>query len=147
VSEKVAVVGSREGADLGEVSEFLVELREKHPDTILISGGARGVDKHAETTWISLGGMVISLRPKELPNGEFGVERWELGPESRIYVLEGEPKFMDWKSAALYRDMLISEECDRLVAFMAPGGSRGAGFTAEVAENEQKPTYRYVREA
>lgn len=146
LSEKVAVVGSREGADLEAVSEWLVSfLKAKHPDTILVSGGAPGVDKHAESTWLSLGGRVISLRPREEGPEDFSIERWELGggEPARVYKLEGHPTMYDYRSAALYRDTLIAEEADRVVSFERPGGSRGASFTRAWADEAlELPTYR-----
>lgn len=145
LSEKVAVVGSREGADLGAVESWLRDyLWVEHPDTILVSGGARGVDSCAEATWLELGGTVISLRPKERDPENFVIERWELGSATpSVYVLEGHPTMHDYRSAALYRDILIGEMADRVVSFERPGGSRGAGFTRSWADEAlDKPTYR-----
>lgn len=146
MSERVGVVGSRQGADLEHVRDFLVALRAKHPDTILVSGGAEGVDKEAEATWLRLGGQVESLRVKEIDVEDWGVEMWELGgAQPRVYMLIQEPTWQDWKSAIHYRDLLIAERADRLVAFFKPGRSRGAGFTAEMSRNYDKPTYEYER--
>lgn len=142
--ERVAVVGSRDGADLQKVYDFLLELREKHPDTILVSGGARGVDHWAEQNWIKLGGRVESYRicqVNEKPK-TYGVELWEFGgDEPRITFLFDEPDWANPKSALFYRSMLIAAACDRLVAFYGPLPTRGTGFTLEIAQNEERPTY------
>lgn len=145
-AEKLAVVGSREGADLDQVALFLAELREKHPDTIVVSGGAKGVDSAAEQGWLALGGRVESYRPKQLGLESYGIEFWELGvPQPRVFLLANEPTFEDYASACHYRDMLIAESCDRLVVFYAPRRSRGAAFTAEMAGHHGKPVYEFER--
>lgn len=145
--ERVAIVGSRQGADLEDVIGFVRALWAKHPDTILVSGGALGVDLAAENEWCSLGGSVESYRPKAIGPVEWAIEKWELGPTPSVRLLIEDPTFANFKSAALYRDMLIAEVSNRVVAFMAPGGSRGASFTAEMGENYGKDTYRYFAEA
>jgi hypothetical protein len=154
VAERVAIVGSREGADEADVRHFVTALHVKHPDIILVSGGAPGVDIIAEQLWLSLGGKVDSYRvvaSKWETQGntmravQYGVEKWELGVENpRVFALIEHPSFADYKSTALYRDTLISETADRIVTFQAPRGSRGAGFTAEWGEESQpKPRYNY----
>jgi predicted Rossmann fold nucleotide-binding protein DprA/Smf involved in DNA uptake len=45
VSERIAVVGSRQGADLEQVERFVRALHSRQPSSLLISGGAAGVDK------------------------------------------------------------------------------------------------------
>lgn len=141
---KLAVVGSREGADLNHVSEFLHQLAERSPGVVVVSGGARGVDSRAERTWRDLGGSVVSFRPKRIDGGAdtevYGVERLD-GDEATVLT---EPNFADYRSALLYRDILIAEECDRLVAFMRKGGSRGANGTACWADEALgKPVFRF----
>jgi hypothetical protein len=148
-------VGSREGVSLSDVIGFLADLWQKYPYTILVSGGADGVDKTAEGFWRQCGGQVESLRPVLLaryPNGDesWGIEKWELGANPRVYRLVNELTWANFKSAAIYRDILIAEASDRVVSFQSAGGSRGASFTAEVAEHTyERPTYRFeaAREA
>lgn len=142
--ERVAIIGSRAGADLQQVDDFVYALRSKHPGTIVVSGGASGVDKLAETTWLSFGGRVESYRPV-IVRDSYGIEKWELGgDQQKVYVMAEEPTFENFKSAALYRDMLIAEVSDRVVAFFRSGYSRGAGFTKEIAEGYGRPTYEYM---
>jgi hypothetical protein len=144
MTERVAIVGSRDGADLEKLTNFLLKLWRKYPYTTLVSGGARGVDQKAEQTWLQLGGRVESYRPVKKDN-HYLIEKWELGgPDPAVYLLPGEPTWDNFKSAALYRDILIAERADRVVTFVRYGGSRGAGFTAEMAkECYEKPTYVY----
>jgi hypothetical protein len=147
VSERVAIVGSREGADLDEVRAFVRALWEKYPDTILVSGGAKGVDQAAEQEWLALGGQVESLRPVQLGPDHYTVEKWYLGgPTPSVYTLANEPTWENYKSAATYRDILIAETADRVVAFTARPLTRGTAFTVESArETYGKPTYVYER--
>ena len=44
---KLAVVGSRDYHDEKRVRRFIRRVAEKRPDTVIISGGARGVDTWA----------------------------------------------------------------------------------------------------
>lgn len=139
--EHVAIVGSREGADLDQVEQFVRALWEKYPDTILISGGADGVDKTAERVWLELGGALESYRPVSFKDS-WVVQVWELGPDyTSVYLCVDFPTFENFKSAAIARDTLIAEKADRIVAFMREGGSRGSNFTAEWGE-ESQPKYR-----
>jgi len=155
LAEKVAVVGSRWGGDEEQCRHFLDSLYAKYPDTIIVSGGADGIDKIAESHWLGLGGRVISFRPvarqfERMPDGKahvtvWGIERWQLGgKEPRVRQLSDHPTFENYKSACLYRDTLINEESDRLVSFQRRGGSRGASFTLDWrSEVDSKPRYRY----
>lgn len=144
---KVAVVGSREGVDLGRVHMILLDLHRKHPDAVVVSGGAGGVDTFAEQMWLKLGGKVISFRLVKVNNpndNEYGIQKWELGGENPMVYMLGEPhpNWADWKSAAYYRNALVAEEADRGLAFRYRG-SRGTGDTIECFVAEGKPIYVY----
>lgn len=148
----VAVVGSREGADLAHVERFLRELHAKYPGARLVSGGnnsvpGQSVDFFAEQLWLSLGGAVTSFRPTQIESGHWLIERWEgSGGQFRaVRRLDRHPSWADFKSAATYRDMLIAEEAEVVVAFYRSGKSRGAAFTIEAGQNEEKPTYEFER--
>ena len=45
---KIAIVGSRDFANLNLVKNIVKQIKEKYPDAIIVSGGARGVDQTAE---------------------------------------------------------------------------------------------------
>ena len=157
MSEYVAVVGSRWGGSEDDCRHFLNVLHAKHPDTIIVSGGADGIDKIAESHWLGLGGRVVSYRPtarafEKMPDGKarvtsWGIERWQLGGgDARVQQLTDHPTFENYGSACIYRDTLINEQANRLVCFMRPGGSRGASFTMEWrADVDEKPRYVYGR--
>lgn len=143
---KLAVIGSRVGADLEQAERFVSSLP---LDITIISGGAEGIDELAEQTHLARGGAVVSLRAKRFPDhqGEpcYGVERWDLDPirGSRVCDLLDGPIFADYVSALFYRDALIAQECDRLVAFVKKGGSRGSLTTHEWAQKEGRPVFLY----
>jgi len=152
---RLAVVGSRQGADLSHVCDFVHGLRVFRDTLVIVSGGAAGVDQTAEQEWLKCGGRVISFRPRKLdhPSGdeEYAIEVWELGGDRpRVYIHEGYPTGATWKDAAFLRDILIAETCDRLVAFYAPtthrqgrGRSWGAGFTQGWAHDMDSPTFAF----
>lgn len=141
---RLAVVGSRQGADLEHVRVFLIELYTRHPEAIIVSGGAVGVDQAAEQTWIGLGGRVLSFRPKQIHAEEYGIEVWELGgAKPRVYDYEGYPTGATYADACMLRDILIAETCDRLVSFYKRGRSWGAGFTQGWAHDMGRPDFAF----
>ena len=144
---KLAVVGSRQGADLEHVRQFVSALPS---DTVIVSGGAVGVDRTAESTWLSRGGRVLSFRPKEYrerygSDSEYGIEVWDLGGDNpcvhELTNWRGAPA--DYKSACIIRDILIAETADRLVAFYKRGRSWGAGFTQGWAHDMDRPDFAF----
>lgn len=133
-------MGSRKHEHLEEVRSFVAALAAKHPDTVVISGGARGVDSTAEQAARTVGLPVISFRPTGTDE-RFYIQRWQLGEKSSITNLT-EPTFADYRSAALYRDLLIANSCDRLVAFHWKL-SAGTAFTVSLARDYGKPVHVY----
>src|SRR5437660_12638024 len=102
MAESVAIVGSRRGADLGAVKEFVHALYVKQPDTLLVSGGADGVDKLAERTWLELGGRLRSFRVRELSPTKHAVEEWWLGGSGDkigVNLMVSEPTWYDREGA------------------------------------------------
>lgn len=106
--ERVAIVGSRGYSDLHEVWDF---VRSLPPGTVVVSGGAKGVDAEAEEAAGECGLEVLSLRPD--------------------YAALG-------KRAPLERNVSIAKACDRMVAFH-DGNSRGTAHAIECAKAEGKP--------
>lgn len=145
---KVAVVGSRRGYDLNHLGAWLHNLWLKQgPTTVLLSGGAEGVDTYAETTWLALGGEVRSYRPVQISGGmqedEFGIEVWSLGTEHPMVFRPPDlPTFADFTSAATFRDMLIAGHADVGAAFRF-NKSRGTTITVGFFEAAGKPIYLY----
>lgn len=136
--EIVAVVGSRHHPDLGRVSSLVQALWARQPDTIVVSGGAQGVDSAAEQTWIELGGTVISFRPRERADLSFVIDRYRFGSKPSVtdtFEIEGEPSFADFASAAFFRNLMILEHAHRVVAFLhrnSPGTRHTIGAARDV---------------
>lgn len=92
---KLAIVGSRDFPRLADVRDFVLKLA---PGTIVVSGGAPGVDRAAQEAAEARGLQVLVFRAD-----------WDrLG-----------------KAAGPARNTQIVEACDHLVAFMRAGGSPG----------------------
>lgn len=150
--ERVACVGNRQGADLQQVVSFIDSLFAAQPDTLLVSGGAKGVDEMAESSWFRLGGRIRSYRPARYGDQGFGIEVWEYGGGESAHVLGVEHQrvsFKDFRSAALYRNWLIAENCDRVVGFFRDGVAKlssGAALTLSLAKDKGVATYEFVRE-
>lgn len=87
MSEKVAIVGSRDFADLDLVRAFVAALP---PDAIVVSGGGGDVDKTAERC-ARARGLAVEIYPAY----------WQA----------------HGKSAGPIRNQKIARACDRLVAF------------------------------
>lgn len=140
MSVRLAIVGSRHGVSQERVERYLDALHAKHPETIVVSGGAKGVDTFAEQGWLGRGGRVVSFRAKQVDEG-FVIEEWRL-PDGGIHV-HPTPAFADRAGALIYRDALIAERCDRLTAFYRRGRSNGTTITVGFARNEGKPVTEY----
>lgn len=105
---KIAVVGSREFPDLPWVERFVNDVP---GDTIIISGGARGVDTTAE-----------------LAAKKRGLKVWVRRPDYERFG----------KGATFKRNLQIVEDADLVVVFW-DGKSRGTVNTMEHAKRLGKP--------
>ena len=146
MSEAVAIVGSRHGADLEAVKAFVHALYAKQPDTLLVSGGAAGVDRTAEQEWLALGGRVRSFRTREVTPTRHAIEEWWLGGDGDkigVNVMLEEPTWYDREGALFYRDALIAEHSDRVVAFYKRGKSGGTQCTVDFAVGAGRDVYEY----
>jgi hypothetical protein len=106
---KVAIVGSRDYPDARQVIRYVLDLP---PNTIVVSGGARGVDHWAEET-----ARMIDL------------ERIIYRPRVRSYV--------SYATACKERNEKIVETADRVVAFW-DGLSGGTADTISKAKDAEK---------
>ncbi|MBO5870581.1 MAG: DUF2493 domain-containing protein [Clostridia bacterium] len=107
---KVAVIGSRSirNADIGK--------RIPPDTTLIISGGAVGVDTLAEKY-----------------ADEHGIEKLILYPDYELYG----------RSAPLIRDRLIVDHADLVIAFW-DGESRGTEYTISYAKQRKVPCHVYI---
>lgn len=108
MGERVAIVGSRDYADLERVRAY---VRALPLDTVIVSGGARGVDTAAEMAAKDRGMRVLIHLPDYGAHG---------------------------RSAPLVRNDAIIRDCHRLVAFW-DGRSRGTLDAARRARAAGKP--------
>lgn len=108
VAQRVAVIGSREYRDLYTVGWF---VRGLPAGSVVISGGARGVDRAAAEAAKQAGHALVEHLPDYGTHG---------------------------KRAPLVRNALIVEDCDRLVAFW-DGASTGTMHTVGLARKAGKP--------
>jgi hypothetical protein len=132
---KVAVVGSRNYPDEGKVN--IARLVSELPDeTILVSGGARGVDEIAEKCHAARGGRVFSFRVRQ-EGEQWGVEFWDFGG-AKPQIVFFDDFFATKKDALFYRNTLIAHECDEMHAFWN-GYSKGTLFTTDFAQTIDKP--------
>ena len=105
---KVAIVGSRGYRDLEEVRQFVRSLPQ---DTLVISGGALGVDTVATTEAENQGLSTMIFNPNW---GKYG------------------------RAAGPIRNKLIVEAADEIHAFW-DGTSRGTRSTINLAKKANKP--------
>lgn len=105
---KIAIVGSRGFTDLNQVSAY---VRALPPGTIIVSGGAMGVDRAAENA-AKRAGMETKIFPANWP-------------------LYG-------KRAGYLRNVDIVTTSDRVVAFW-DGQSKGTLHSIELARKQRKP--------
>lgn len=105
---RIAVVGSREFKRLDEVRQF---IREQERDTVIISGGARGVDDVAVS------------------------EARRLGMPYEVYLADWG---RHGRRAGAMRNYEMVRKCDQVVAFW-DGESRGTKITIDEARAAGKP--------
>lgn len=105
---RIAIVGSRDYANLAAVRRYVLSLPK---DTIIISGGARGVDREAE------------------------LAAYEAGLQVEIFFADWKTH---GKDAGFIRNHEIVKSADRIVAFW-DGRSRGTAHTIGLAKIASKP--------
>ena len=143
----VAVFGSRGYPNRTQVEQFIDALWRAEPYDIIVSGGADGVDKIAESRWLAYGGQVVSFRPLRIEDfdrwQQWAIQKWHLGgPHPSVRIMDEEPTWADFHGAATYRNMLIAEIAHKGVAFHS-GGSGGTASTIDAFVAEKKDCYIY----
>ena len=133
----VAVIGSRDWPDLPRVNRYVTKLAAKHPEAIIVSGGAHGVDQEAEKVALWSGLDIISYRPYEFDSidggKEWSVETVTRGERAQALVVEksrriNPPTFKSFGQAAMFRNGWIVQDSEITVAFHCNGspGTTGA---------------------
>jgi hypothetical protein len=137
----VAIVGSRDFGQLNRVAGFVRSLAAKYPDAVVVSGGARGVDRVAEAEARRCGLSVVSYRPFQ-DGREFAINRvTEVNGESVTERVSG-AFFGSYGRAAFARNAEIVMAADQVVAFH-DGVSKGTAHSIELAKRAGKPVHVY----
>jgi DNA recombination-mediator protein A len=134
-SERVAIVGSRDYPDLPAVRAFVRSLPQ---DTVIVSGGAEGVDTAAKWAaekrkmeWRMYRPSQLSI-PDRKPGKEWGI----LVVERRGVPYYLPDRFESFAQAAYFRNGLIVADADSVEAFWT--GSSGTRNTIELARKAGK---------
>ena len=117
--ERVAVVGSRAHPNLDIVHAY---VRSLPPGTVVVSGGAEGVDRAAEEAAIECGLCVIVCEP--VPE----IEVMLLEPHDDGAHRHRARPAIAGRDCTIYRNTRIAVLCDRMVVF--PDGSKGGCWDA-----------------
>jgi predicted Rossmann fold nucleotide-binding protein DprA/Smf involved in DNA uptake len=142
---RVAIVGSRDWPDPFRVERYVVKLCAKHPDVVIVSGGARGVDQSAERTAANCKVLWLSFRPYEVTGQDiFGVKRVEPVNRGNKFVRSEElPLFYSsYGQAAFARNELIVSEADVVVAFQHEK-SKGTQHSIDLAHELGRDCWVY----
>lgn len=137
------MIGSRKGVNLDVVREYVETMCAKHPETILISGGARGVDSVAENVALRLGHLVVSLRPFEVTGG-YRIRRLMMHRDHAPISSPGAEHygfFGTFAEAAKARNTFIVEHATIVVAFTA--GTPGTAHAISEARRLDTPFHLY----
>lgn len=133
----IAVVGSRDFPRMDTVQAFVRGIPEGNT---IVSGGARGVDRMASTAAIGAGLHVVEFRVLDRKDGWFTPEKWTFDPGDpdgwQLVSMQPpgiRPKaFRSFGQCAYFRNGLIVQECDVLVAFW-DGQSKGTKHAIDLA--------------
>ena len=132
----IGFAGSRDFPDLGLVRKYV--LNNLTSSDIVISGGARGVDRVAEDTALGADIGVLSFRPMNVDPGDrkpWVIERLaisELDVQPAYFYPE---RYSSFAAAAFVRNTYIVEASDRLVIFW-DGHSHGTKDTLHKAQQK-----------
>ncbi len=114
---RLAIVGSRTLHDNVDAAAAIAAVIKKHTPTVVVSGGAVGIDTMAKESALAAGIVVFEILP--------GVRQWD-GPGG-------------YKE----RNARIVDNCDRLICIYDPDSeTRGSGWTADLAEKRGIPVER-----
>ena len=110
---RVAIVGSRDYPNWSSIINFVKRLAGKYPDTVVVSGGARGVDSVAVKA-AELAGLKVEVYPAD----------WD----------------KHGKKAGFLRNKTIVDRADKLVAFWDME-SAGTAHSIGLALEKKIPVY------
>ena len=113
---KLAIVGSTMLEDNHEAEQIIRDCIKKLKPTLIISGGAKGIDSSAVKIAKEMGIPFVEYRPKEL----------------------------NWEAGFKPRNIKIAEECDSLIRIACiEGKTYGSGWTRDRVSRMNKPTKEF----
>ena len=116
---KLAIVGSTSLKDNEEAVRLIKEVFDSFAPSLVISGGAEGIDTMAKE------------------------EAERHGIETLIF----KPKHQRWRDGFMPRNLLIAQACDVLVRIVATNSTTyGSGWTRDRAAGMGKQVFEYVVE-
>ena len=141
---KIGIVGSRNYPYLEDVDLLVAKIAaDTKRQALIVSGGAKGVDKAAETAALKYGLKVRSYRVASLDDDRHFPELWEFGGAApQVRVLLEEPCWRDYEACLAYRNALIIEDSHRIVAFWNRHSS-GTSLALDFAEGAGRPAKIY----
>lgn len=141
----VGFVGSRDFEELGRVEAAVAKLAARAPQATVVSGGARGVDRHAASIAKRYGldrlEWTVSEENRRDRTGRFRIVKVLNGFVCQS--VEGADSFPTFAEAAFKRNEYIVRDSDVILAFW-DGESRGTKHTIRVAETQGVPVYAYL---
>lgn len=146
----VGVVGSREYPRMDDVTAFVRGLAAKYPDAIVVSGGARGVDRVAALSAQRVGlstveFLVVEQSPDVYVHELRVIEAWGQPPIAPIHIETWTEWCDGWYStfrdAAFARNTWIVKASTQVVSFW-DGQSNGTANTHQEATRLRVPLYR-----
>ena len=127
----LAIVGSRNFSNLALVKRIVKALK---PETVVVSGGARGVDATAE----SEAQRFISFRPYEM-DSIYGYKLYSIETHSDFDIELTQrinpPCFKTWAQAAFARNRWIIDISQGCIAFW-DGHSKGTAHSIAIAQSK-----------
>lgn len=114
MGERVAIVGSRDFPNLDQVQEY---VRTLPAGTIVVSGGARGVDSTAEDEARRCGLTVVSIRPDW---ERYGKRAGFLRNKDIVIFAEKVVAFWDGKSKGTAHSIELAKDYGTVVEVYGP---------------------------
>lgn len=120
IRKRLAVVGARDFANLGLVRMYIEKLP---PETVIVSGGARGVDRVAVSVARKLGMQYVEHLPKPVDDSYREVYKALL--ERNTWIVEDSDlvwAFTDWRTGGTWDTITKAIDMEKVVYRFFSGG-------------------------
>jgi hypothetical protein len=111
----------------------------EHGKFMVVTGGAQGASQIAEAVAQEFGLPIVSFRPVQINEENFGVDEWRMY-RGDAKIIRDEITWRDWQSAANFRSLLVADRCDEAYVYW-DGYSRGTAYEIEMLQNENRPFF------